>query len=265
MTSDPPLESLTIPGGVLTFVDEGPKGAPALVTLPGVPGSVRDFRYLAPQLTSRVRVVRVDLPGFGGSTATRAGVRTIPGRGDAVLALADHLGLREFGVLGHSMGGATALHLAAHYRPRVSALAFVASIALRAHRGMGMSPRRFGLLAGVMRVPGLGRLLLPSLRERYKRRRFPGAEQMAARDFVLQFEAVSAGDFGAMRRDLASPLPPSLVAYAEDDALVETAISLELVAALPQARVLRFAEGGHNIQKTRAPELAAAIAELLGA
>lgn len=265
MISDPPLESLALDGGVLTFVDEGPRGATALVTLPGVPGSVRDFRYLAPRLTPRVRVVRVDLPGFGGSTATHAGVRTIAGRGDAVLRLADHLGLGEFAVVGHSMGGATALHLAAHHRQRVRALVLVASMALRAHRGLGMNPWAFGLLARVMRTPGLGRFLLPSLRERYKRRRFPGADEMGPRDFALQFEAVSAGDFGAMRRAVASPLPPTLVAYADDDALVEPAVSRELAAALPEARVLRFAEGGHNIQKTRAAELAVAILELLGA
>ena len=265
MTSDPALESLALEDGALTFVDEGPRAAPALMTFHGVPGSVRDFRYLAPQLTDRVRVVRVNLPGFGGSTATRRGVRTIAGRAEPALLLADHLGLREFAALGHSMGGATALHLASHHPQRVRALVLVASIALRPHRGMGMSPRAFGLLAKVMRTPGLGPLLLPSLRKRYRRRRFPGADEMTLRDFVLQFQAVSAGDFAAIRRDLASPLPPTLVAYAEDDALVEAAVSRELVGALPQARVLRFPEGGHNIQKTRAPELAAAIADLLGA
>ena len=253
MTSDPALESLALEDGALTFVDEGPRAAPALMTFHGVPGSVRDFRYLAPQLTDRVRVVRVNLPGFGGSTATRRGVRTIAGRAEPALLLADHLGFREFAALGHS-----------HHPQRVRALILVASIALRPHRGLGMSPRTFGLLAKVLRAPGLGPLLLPSLRKRYRRRRFPGADEMTLRDFVLQFQAVSAGDFAAIRRDLASPLPPTLVAYAEDDALVEAAISRELVGALPQARVLRFLEGGHNIQKTRAPELSAAIADLLG-
>ncbi len=59
------------------------------------------------------------------------------------------------------------------------------------------------------------------------------------------------------------PLPRALVAYARDDHMVETRISEELAAALPGARVLAFDSGGHNLQKTRAAELAQALVEEL--
>jgi pimeloyl-ACP methyl ester carboxylesterase len=58
------------------------------------------------------------------------------------------------------------------------------------------------------------------------------------------------------------PLPPALIAYARDDHMIETAVAEELAAAVPGARVMAFDEGGHNIQKTRAAELGAAIREV---
>jgi pimeloyl-ACP methyl ester carboxylesterase len=49
------------------------------------------------------------------------------------------------------------------------------------------------------------------------------------------------------------------VAYAADDRLVEPRIAEELAQAIPTARALRFEEGGHNLQKTWAADLGAAI------
>jgi pimeloyl-ACP methyl ester carboxylesterase len=263
-TSDPHLQFAIHGDGHLAFVDEGPRAAPALFMVHGVPGSVRDFRYLAPQLTERVRVIRVDLPGFGGSALQRDAVETIAGRARAVLALVGHLGLDRFGILGHSMGGATALTLAAAHRDRVTLLVLVASMALRPHRGLGMSPRRFRWLARGLRVPLLRELIMARTRERYRRLRFPGADEMDAKHFALQFRAIGAADFALLRRAAVGPLPATLLAYARDDHLIETEISEELVRALPHARVLAFDHGGHNLQKTRAVELAAAIKESLG-
>jgi pimeloyl-ACP methyl ester carboxylesterase len=233
------------------------------VAIHGVPGSVRDFRYLAPQLSSDRRVVRVDLPGFGGSAASRRAVASLEARADVVLALADHLKLGRFAVLGHSMGGATALLLAAREPDRISALVLVASIGLRPHRGLGISPRRFGLLSLGFGIPGVSGVLTQAARERYRKRRFPGADGMGPETFAIHFRAIAAADFGAIRAAATGPLPPTLLAWAKDDPMVESAIGEELALAMPRARTLVYEEGGHNIQKTQAVGLAAAIRELL--
>ncbi len=264
-TTDPPLRTLPWRGGVLTYTDEGPPVAPALVCLHGLPGSVRDFRYLGPHLSPAVRLVRLDLPGFGGSTAHEPAITAFSGRVEAVMALADHLGLARFAVLGHSMGGGTALLTAAHASHRVSLLVLVSSVALRQHRGVRRPPWFFALLARAVRLPLVGPAIVRESRAQFRRRRFPGAQQMSAEDFALQFRAVSAVRFEAFRAAVRGPLPPVIVAYATDDALVEEAVSAELAAALPQARVLRFAEGGHNLQKTKAAELGAAVRAALAA
>lgn len=262
--SDPELKSARVFGQTLTFTDEGPRDAPALVAVHGIPGSVRDFRYLGAQLEGRVRFVRVDLPGFGGSAPEPSAVRTLPGRARVVLELADQLGLERFGVLGHSMGGGTALVTAAQAPERVTLIALVASVALSLHRGLGLSPWVFALMARALQVPGLGAVLLAGVRAQYQRRRFPGADQLGAAQAALQLRAISAIDFGLLRRVVAGRLPPALICYGRDDHMVETHVSEELVRALPSARVLAFDEGGHNLQKTRARELGQALLELLG-
>lgn len=263
--SDPPLREVELPQGVVAYTDEGPAGAPALLAVHGVPGSVRDFRYLAPHLTDALRLVRVDLPGFGGSPATAEAVRTLAGRARVLTGVAGVLGLERFAVLGHSMGGATALVLAAEAPARVTLAVLVASMALTPHRALGVPPAWFAALAAALRRPLLARVLLPLMRAQYRRLRFPSADGMTAADFELHCRAVAAADVRVLRRAAASPRPRTLVAYAADDALVQPWIQQELAAAMPDARVLRFRDGGHHLQKTRALELAAAIKEELQA
>jgi len=52
---------------------------------------------------------------------------------------------------------------------------------------------------------------------------------------------------------------PTLVAWAEDDRLIEPEIFAEQTALCPDGPRLGFDTGGHNIQKTRAVELADAL------
>ena len=263
-TSDPEPLLFLRPGGRLTYVDEGQRDAPTFLALHGIPGSGRDFRYLAPPLTPHLRLIRVDLPGFGGSTAEEAAIRSFAGRARAVLDLADHLGLSRFGLIGHSMGGGSALVLAAQERTRVSHLVLLASVGLARHRGLGRGPLAFRLFGHALGLPLLGPLLLERARAQYRRRRFPRVEQMTARDFSVHLRSIGAADFGALQRAVESGLPPTLVAWSRDDHMLEPGIPEALARRIPGARTLAFDDAGHNLQKTRAPELAAAIRALVG-
>ena len=61
--SDPPVLTLQLPGGPVGYTDVG--DGPVVVALHGAPGSVRDWRWLGPLLEPRIRLVRVDMPGYG--------------------------------------------------------------------------------------------------------------------------------------------------------------------------------------------------------
>jgi pimeloyl-ACP methyl ester carboxylesterase len=214
-------------------------------------------------LTDVVRVIRIDLPGFGGSSLLQEAIDSVEGRVRVVIELADHLGLRRFALLGHSMGGATALLAAASQPGRVDLLVLVASVAISRHRGLELPPGVFGLMGRVMALPWASGLLMPWFRGEYRRRGLPGADALSAADLAIQLRALGAINFVRLRRATHRPLPTTLVAYAPDDPLIQRQIPEELVATLADVRALAFPDGGHNIQKTRAAELADAIREAI--
>jgi pimeloyl-ACP methyl ester carboxylesterase len=88
-----------------------PKGFPVFL-LHGTPGSRKGPVPRAPLLYQLgVRLVCYDRPGYGGSDRHKG--RSVTDAAWDVLAIADHLGLDEFGVVGRSGGGPHALACAA--------------------------------------------------------------------------------------------------------------------------------------------------------
>jgi pimeloyl-ACP methyl ester carboxylesterase len=260
--SDPPLQEARVLGARLTFTDEG-HSKEVFFAIHGVPGSVRDFRYLAPPLVSFARFIRVDLPGSGGSEPRRAALRSFDARAETVLGLADQLQIKRFGVIGHSMGAGTALVTASMAPERVSHLVLIAPMGLRPHKGLSRSRASFMRIAFLLKVPGLRRLVLPRVRDHYRKRRFPRADEMSAGEYATQFESFTAADYPLLNRAARKPLPKkTLVVFSMDDHLVEPQIPMELAEAIPGALALRFEDGGHSIQKHKAAEIARAIRDL---
>jgi pimeloyl-ACP methyl ester carboxylesterase len=85
-----------------------------------------------------VRLICPDRPGFGGS-AFQPGRRLVDWPGD-ITDLADHLGLGEFPILGHSGGGPHALACAHAMGSRIRAVATVSSAAPPPASNRGMHP-----------------------------------------------------------------------------------------------------------------------------
>src|SRR6185503_8131495 len=80
--SDPPPASGWLRPGPFGYTDEG-EGA-ALVALHGLPGSARDYRWLAPELEG-VRLVRLEQPGFGATAVVTEPDPTLAARTEFVL------------------------------------------------------------------------------------------------------------------------------------------------------------------------------------
>ena len=244
--------------GPIAYADEGQ--GDVLLLVHGMPGSVRDFRWLTPRLVRNFRCVRVDLPGFGGTPSSVLRGHCVHEHAAFIAVFLDALGLRKVAVLGHSVGGAIALALASTRPRRVSALALLASPGVRPHHAwLEARPR---LASTLLRQPLLGRLLLPAAHAAFSRSGFPRSTPLQAVDQALQFAGTL--DFAQQARLLAAIKAPTLVGWAEDDHLVEPSISQQLADLAPSGPRLRFQTGGHNIQKTRAAEIAPALIDWLG-
>jgi pimeloyl-ACP methyl ester carboxylesterase len=247
--SDPPMRSAWLPEGPFSYTEEGE--GPALVLLHGLPGSVRDYRWLAPALDG-VRLVRIEQPAFGSTPrATEPGF-TLEARARFVVRALEALGIERCALLGHSMGGPLALAVAAEVPERVSSLVLLASVGLRPHRMM----RRIGrhpLLARALEIPPVRRAMLPSMRKGFVAAGFPPSTTDEA---IVQCTRIFQNlRFSEIRDAVTRVRAPSFLAWAEDDPLVEGAIGLELGRALPAGPRISWPEGGHNIQKSRAIEL----------
>src|SRR5437868_5855741 len=104
---------------------------PALVLLhgsgPGVYGW-RNFAGNLPALAAHFRCFILDLPGYGGSDAVDGD--PIAAAVEATVRLMDGLGVQKANVLGNSLGGIVASHVAAKYPERVIRLCMIGGVGL---------------------------------------------------------------------------------------------------------------------------------------
>jgi 3-oxoadipate enol-lactonase len=110
----------------LRYLDVG--SGPAVVLIHGLAGDHSAWNTQVELLRSRFRVVAFDNRGAGASTQVDEPVSTQDLARDT-LALMDHLGVQEAHVVGRSMGGAVAQHMALMAPERVLSLALCASFA----------------------------------------------------------------------------------------------------------------------------------------
>ncbi len=242
----------------LAWTDEGPEGGPAYLFVHGMPGSHRDFRWLAPTLPG-CRLLRVDLPGFG---ASPAGPTPLDERGRAAVLrpILDAAGVERVVVVGHSIGGAVASAFAEMAPERVHALGLLASAGARAHLAFSLCP--FRLLRFGYDQPPLRSLAARLTRRLYTAFGFP--RSMPAAELETTVRSALLADFRAHGARMRALRIPTLVAWSEDDRVVERSVSRGLAALSPPGPRLAFPTGGHNIQKTQAVELGAALRTLWG-
>ncbi len=116
---------IEVEGARLHYLDVGQ--GPAIVLVHGLGGQLRNFSYLLDRLTPHHRVILVDRPRSGYSTAEGSE----PGIVDqsAIIArLIEKLALEKPLLVGHSLGGAVSLALALDHPHLVRGLALIAPL-----------------------------------------------------------------------------------------------------------------------------------------
>lgn len=127
----PPVgQFVNVAGARLHYVDRG--GGPVVVLLHGLPGNLRNFHQLEARLTPCCRVIAMDSPGCGYSRMLDGSHAPIRKQAAVVAAFLQRLELGPVLLVGHSMGGAVALAVAADYPDCVRGLVLLAGLSFPA-------------------------------------------------------------------------------------------------------------------------------------
>jgi pimeloyl-ACP methyl ester carboxylesterase len=122
----PPVSYRTaqVDGLSIFYREAGPKDAPALLLLHGLPSSSRMFEPLFARLAAEFRLVAPDYPGFGHSDAPRPTefAYTFDGLAEVMTRFTETLGLTRYTLYMQDYGGPVGFRMALAHPERVEAL-----------------------------------------------------------------------------------------------------------------------------------------------
>ena len=279
---------VTITGGRLATLQDGPANGPPVVLLHGASANASDpMEGIGRRLAAQgFRVIAFDRPGFGWSDRIAGGDAAAPSVQAGMIAEAlNRMGVGPAVVFGHSWAGALALALALDHPERVSALALAAPVAMPMPDRMPDLPWywRFAIKPPVAWVlsrtigPPIARRFLPEAARRVFKPQPAQAHypDLARSDLVLRPETLLANvqDLLGLSRALAAQSPrygrihiPTLVISGEADPIVRAdAQAVPLARAIPGARLVLLPGIGHMLQYVAAERVTEEIIRLAAA
>ena len=196
----------------------------------GVSGHV--WQRVLPYLAQQHQVFIVDLPGYGRSTynGTRAPWR-LREMAPLLAAWLQHMHLSSVHLMGHSMGGAIAIHLAARNPELVKSLTLVDAAGMPFRSTFPILAARSAHSFVQLRNGGYPLALVRDVLRPRIRLFWQSATQIAEADF---------------RAEIATLTMPTLILWGEHDVLVPISLGYELRDALPHAIFISILESGHR-------------------
>jgi pimeloyl-ACP methyl ester carboxylesterase len=279
----------------ITYEDKGPRDAPVILLVMGLGGQLTLWPdEFVDALNARgFRTIRYDNRDVGLSTRFDAAgvpnvkwmfvkaaiglpVRSAYSLSDMAadgMALLDHLGIQRAHIVGASMGGMIAQHIAARYPARTLTLTSIMSTtgnrrlpraskeAMRVLADRPMNGETEELIAYSVRAARvIGSPGYPAAEDRLQRRVRSDFERGFYPQGVVRQMAAIVAD-GDRRPMLKSVAAPTLVIHGEDDPLVPLAGGRDTAASIAGARLLTIAGMGHDLPLALVDTLADAITD----
>ena len=276
------LQSYSRPGTARLMVqqqpvfvqDSGPREAPAILLLHGFGASLQAWDDWAPALEKNLRVLRIDIPGFGLS-----GPAVNQDYSDAadvarVIAVMDQLGVQQVIVAGHSMGGRIAWNLAAAHPERVSQLVLLSPDGFPDPNAksdktyevpalLGLLP--YSLPQWALRMGGVAPAfaddsqLTPQMMQRYHDMMLAPGVRTALLDRMRQTR-----NSDPVAR-LKSITVPTLLIWGEKDAFIPVSNAQDYLNAMPQAKLVTLPGVGHVLHEEAPQASVQAVLDFLSA
>lgn len=264
----------------LFLYDSGESEKPPIFLWHGLGDEADTWRDVFLPLSARYRVMAPDLPGFGRSDKP-ARRYTPEFLKQAMLELADRLGIARALWAGHSLGAMLCHSLALEAPQRVASLALISG-------GMVLPSQNSRLGTLLFLIPGLGEKLYNGLRKdpdkafwtlseyyasleqmpqafrqwlwlRVNQRVWDDAQRRAyfstLRNLALR---IAAGANSRLQR-LKRQTQPTLIIWGAADQIVPAENAAFLAQNFPNARQVLIAGAGHNVQQEKPAEVCEAI------
>jgi pimeloyl-ACP methyl ester carboxylesterase len=253
----------------ISYVDAG-KGPP-IVLLHGIPTWGYLWHKLTPSLERSHRVLIPDLPGYGYSDRSDRFDRGVARQAERLDAWMQALGLARAAFVGHDVGAAVALRLAAFHPERVEKLCLIDALAY--------DSRPLGALVSLAHPPE-GRRLSPASVAKLLRAALKAGFSEPEEDLIdglLSPYSTEEGRLSLLRDASAldashlmevAPLLPeirkaTLVLWGERDTVQPLAYGRRLAWDLPLARLSVVGESGHFPMVEKPGEVAAQLRNFL--
>ena len=220
----------------------GDPGNPPLMLLHGGLQDIENFNSITAALASRFHLVGIDSRGQGASSLGKEGLSYAMLQADAE-AVAAHLGLQSYGVIGFSDGGITALRMAAAANSKIGKL-----VAIGAHAAPAPGDPSLAIYRKI--TADSWRKKFPEMVQDYERHS-PDKDLDAVVPAIVKMWLDQGPDGypGASCRNIRCEL---LVVRGDDDHLVSRASINELLEHVPKARYLSVPFAGHEAHKDQA-------------
>jgi 3-oxoadipate enol-lactonase len=248
-----------------------PAGDPQpLLMIMGLAGSGAMWFRLLPHISRHHRAIVFDNRGTGNSSPARA-PQTMRMMTDDTVAVLDAAGIESAHVMGASMGGMIAQHLALDHRARVRSLILACTTAV----GRGEAPnlrltaasllrpwigprRTFSIVAPVLYSPRSRAEAGARLQED---RRIRASDRVGALTSLLQASGIARHDTRPRLHELEGL--PTLVIHGLDDRLVPPSYGRGLANAIPGARLIEIPDAGHLLATDAEETFASAVLDHL--
>jgi 3-oxoadipate enol-lactonase len=256
--------------GAIAWREQGPHepGAPGepVLMIMGLGASSRLWYRLEPWISRRHRAILFDNRGTGSSAAVRSRL-TMSGLARDAIAVLDEANVDSAHVIGASMGGMIAQHVALDHRARVRSLVLACTtpggrsgappwrmLAASALRPLIGSHRTFPLVAPLLYSSRTRAERPDRLAEDLDRRI---ADHTSPVTLYAQMGAIAAHDTRSRLTELAGL--PTLVLHGLDDALVPPDRGRDLARLIPGAKLELIPSCGHILGTDAEQETAEAI------
>ena len=226
----------------------GGEGDP-LIVIHGGGGDASTWLNNIEELAANYKVYAPDLPGYGGSQAL-VGNYFIPELTEFIEDFSESLGLKDFYLMGHSLGGGVALNYALKFPNRTKKLVLVSSLCLGSE---------IALWVRVLSLPAILRTVGAITMATFRGIKWVVKNLLRGMEFVIPFSPASitiggsVSTFKQQRMVLAHRfselMAPTLLIWGARDGVVPVRHAYVAAESIPDCQLKVFEKRGHNVHR----------------